>query len=242
MIAYSPELLASQRATWYSVWLMREVDRVLSAGTGEMSAGPASPVFQPVSRTGVIYVTTEAEARGFRTGDQDWCNLGQGMPESGPLEGAPDRVEQLHIEPRDQEYAPVAGLWELREAIAGLYNQLYRRGMPSKYSAENVAVSGGGRVALARVVASLGRINIGHFLPDYTAYAEILEVFRLVAPIPILLDSEQGTSSRAPTSSARSPAAACGGCCSPIPAIQPATSSAATIWTPGCGLLVSSTA
>jgi len=148
--------------------------------------------FQPVSRTGVIYVTTEAERRGFRSGDPDWCNLGQGMPETGPLEGAPPRVTEIPLAERDLEYAPVAGLWELRETVAGLYNQLYRRGMPSQYSAENVAICGGGRVALARVIAALGRINMGHFLPDYTAYAEILEVFRLVAPIPILLESERG--------------------------------------------------
>ena len=155
-------------------------------------AAPRCTAFQPVSRTGVIYVTTEAERLGFRSGDPDWCNLGQGMPETGPLEGAPPRVTDLPIGEGDQEYAPVAGLWELRETVAGLYNQLYRRGMPSQYSAENVAICGGGRVALTRVVAALGRINLGHFLPDYTAYEEMLDVFRLFAPIPILLESERG--------------------------------------------------
>jgi aspartate/methionine/tyrosine aminotransferase len=64
--------------------------------------------------------------------------------------------------------------------------------MGSKYSAENVAVSGGGRSALTRVAASLGNINLGHFLPDYTAYEELLSVFRLFSPIPILLESERG--------------------------------------------------
>jgi aspartate/methionine/tyrosine aminotransferase len=155
---------------------------------------PSLEAFQPVSRTGVIYVTTEAERRGFKNGDPDWCNLGQGMPETSSLDNAPARVTDLHVASCDQEYGPVAGLWELREAVASLYNQLYRRGLPSQYSAENVAICGGGRMALARVVAALGRINMGHFLPDYTAYAEILEIFRLVAPIPILLDSERGYS------------------------------------------------
>ncbi|MEO5730239.1 MAG: pyridoxal phosphate-dependent aminotransferase, partial [Byssovorax sp.] len=63
---------------------------------------------------------------------------------------------------------------------------------PSRYTAENVAVSGGGRTALTRTAASLGQINLGHFLPDYTAYEELLDVFRLFSPIPILLEAERG--------------------------------------------------
>ena len=114
------------------------------------------------------------------------------MPEAEALPGAPPRITELPILAGDQEYAPVAGLWELREAIAGYYNELFRRGMGSKYSAENVAVSGGGRSALTRVAASLGNINLGHFLPDYTAYEELLSVFRLFSPIPILLEPERG--------------------------------------------------
>ncbi len=162
-------------------------------GTGpQPTEGPAFSAFREVPRTGVIYVTTEANRRGYSSHAEDWCNLGQGMPESEALPGAPPRVASLPILEGDQEYAPVAGLWELREAIAGFYNELFRRGMPSKYSAENVAVSGGGRSALTRVAASLGNINLGHFLPDYTAYEELLSVFRLFSPIPILLESERG--------------------------------------------------
>ena len=148
--------------------------------------------FRPVPRTGVIYVTTEAQARGYRAGDPEWANLGQGQPETGPLPGAPPRVETVAIDPGDQEYAPIAGLPELREAVAALYNRLFRRGMPSQYCAENVAISGGGRASLTRAAAALGRINLGHFLPDYTAYEELLDIFRLVSPIPILLSREQG--------------------------------------------------
>jgi hypothetical protein len=140
----------------------------------------------------VIYVTTEAAKLGFSYGDPDWCNLGQGQPETGPLPGAPPRLDAVPIGVDDQEYAPVAGLWELREAIAELYNRLYRRGLPSKYSAENVSVSGGGRAALTRAAASLGQINLGHFLPDYTAYEELLDVFGNFAAIPILLEGERG--------------------------------------------------
>jgi N-succinyldiaminopimelate aminotransferase len=73
-----------------------------------------------------------------------------------------------------------------------MYNALYRRGMPSQYSAENVSISGGGRVSLLRAAAALGTVNLGHFLPDYTAYEELLDVFRLFSPIPILLEPRRG--------------------------------------------------
>src|SRR5205085_4718090 len=105
---------------------------------------------------------------------------------------APERVHQVAIDVDDQEYAPVPGVWELREAVASLYNRLYRRGMPSQYSAENVSVSGGGRAALTRAAASLGHVNIGHFLPDYTAYEELLDIFKAFTAIPILLEGERG--------------------------------------------------
>ena len=164
-------------------------DAVDTSAAGELGGVSA---FRSVPRTGVIFVTTEAQRRGFHGEATDWCNLGQGMPEAGPLEGAPPRVTQVDISLEDQEYAPVPGLWELRESVAGLYNQLFRRGMPTQYSAENVAISGGGRAALTRVAAALGHINMGHFLPDYTAYEELLDVFRLFAPIPILLEAERG--------------------------------------------------
>jgi len=148
--------------------------------------------FRPVPRTGVIFVTTEASRRGFRASDPEWCNLGQGQPETGELPGAPARVGEVAIHVDDQEYAPVAGLRELREAIAALYNGLYRRGMPSQYTAENVCVSGGGRAALTRAAASLGHVNLGHFLPDYTAYEELLDIFKAFTSIPIMLDGEHG--------------------------------------------------
>src|SRR6266540_4224423 len=150
------------------------------------------PAFRPVPKSCVIYATTEATKLGFKSGDPDWCNLGQGQPETGPLPGAPPRRESVAILGDDQEYAPVAGLWELREQIASFYNQLFRRGMPSQYTADNVAVCGGGRTSLTRAAASLGQVNLGHFLPDYTAYEELLDVFRLFSSIPILLEPDRG--------------------------------------------------
>jgi aspartate/methionine/tyrosine aminotransferase len=152
-----------------------------------------SPIaaFRQVPRTGVIYVTGEATRLGFNPRDPDWCNLGQGQPETGELPGAPKRIHEVAIDVDDQEYAPVAGLWELREAIAKLYNRLYRQGKKSQYTAENVAVSGGGRAALTRAAAALGHVNLGHFLPDYTAYEELLDIFKAFTPIPILLDGDR---------------------------------------------------
>jgi N-succinyldiaminopimelate aminotransferase len=148
--------------------------------------------FRTVPRTGVIYVTTEAQRHGFSPSDPDWCNLGQGQPETGPLPGAPPRVGRVEVALDDQEYAPVQGILQLREAVASLYNSLYRRGMRSQYTAENVCISGGGRAALTRAAASLGHINLGHFLPDYTAYEELLDIFKAFTAIPILLEGDRG--------------------------------------------------
>jgi aspartate/methionine/tyrosine aminotransferase len=151
---------------------------------------PPPLAFRPVPKTGVIYVTGEAGKRGYQPGDPDWCNLGQGQPETGALPGSPDRIRDVTID-LDQEYAPVPGLWDLREAVASLYNNLFRRGMRTQYSAENVAISGGGRTSLTRLAASLGSVNVGHFLPDYTAYEELLDIFHAFSPIPISLEAER---------------------------------------------------
>ncbi|HEX4241771.1 MAG TPA: pyridoxal phosphate-dependent aminotransferase [Steroidobacteraceae bacterium] len=136
-------------------------------------------------------MTAEAAKLGYSQTSPDWCNLGQGQPEAGALLGAPSRCGSVEIDVRDLEYAPVPGLWELRESIADLYNRRYRRGLPSKYTADNVSVSGGGRSALTRAAASLGRVNLGHFLPDYTAYEELLDIFKAFTAIPIVLEPER---------------------------------------------------
>lgn len=150
------------------------------------------PAFRPVPRTGVIYVTSEAHKLGYRSSDPSWCNLGQGQPETGELPGAPPRMREVPVRVDDQEYAPVPGLWELREAVASLYNRLYRKGLKSQYRADNVSICGGGRAALTRAAASLGHVNLGHFLPDYTAYEELLDVFKAFTAIPILLEGDRG--------------------------------------------------
>lgn len=157
-----------------------------------MSAHVTHSAFRPVPRTGVIFVTGEARKLGFDPAHPDWCNLGQGQPETGALSGAPPREHTVPILVDDQEYAPVPGLTELREAIAAYYNRTFRVGMKSQYGVENVCVSGGGRAGLTRAAAALGHINLGHFLPDYTAYEELLDVFKAFTAIPILLEAERG--------------------------------------------------
>jgi aspartate/methionine/tyrosine aminotransferase len=152
------------------------------------------PAFRPVPFTGVIFVMAEAGQLGYRYGHPDWCNLGQGQPETGPLPGAPARMCRIEIGVDDQDYAPVPGIWELRRAVAELYNRLYRQGKRSQYTERNVCICGGGRASLTRAVAALGQVNLGHFLPDYTAYEELLDIFKLFTSIPILLDGTAGYS------------------------------------------------
>ena len=148
--------------------------------------------FRPVPKTGVIYVMSEASQRGFRYGAPGWVNLGQGAPETGALPGADPRLTSVGLSLDLHEYAPVDGVPALRDAVAKLYNARYRRGMASQYSAENVCISGGGRTGLTRIAASLGNIHLGHILPDYTAYEELLDLFRAFVPIPIVLGAEEG--------------------------------------------------
>jgi N-succinyldiaminopimelate aminotransferase len=146
--------------------------------------------FRSVPKTGVIYVMTEAAKNGYSPQDQSWANLGQGAPEVGELEGAPPRMTSFSCSIDDLEYGPVIGLPELRQAVADLYNKRYRTESKSKYTKDNVAICSGGRLALTRLVSTLGKSNVGHFLPDYTAYEELLDAFGTFNPIPIPLSPE----------------------------------------------------
>ncbi len=134
----------------------------------------------------------EAVNHGFQYGANDWANLGQGSPEAGPLDGAPPRINQLTIEPGSHSYGPVQGQTTLRQKVADFYNARFRQGKSSKYTFRNVSIAGGGRLALTRVAAALGSCNMGHLIPDYTAYEELLSSFRNFIPIPILVEPEAG--------------------------------------------------
>lgn len=157
-----------------------------------MASAESVPGFRSVPRTGVIYVMHRATQRGFSYENPEWANLGQGAPEVGPIKDDIERIEEITINPTRHEYSPITGQIELRQKVADMYNALYRKDKESQYTYENVSIAGGGRVALTRVAAALGNINMGHFLPDYTAYEELLSVFKAFIPIPILLDPDSG--------------------------------------------------
>jgi len=149
--------------------------------------------FREVPYMGVIFVVDEAHKRGFWNGHPEWSNLGQGQPEVGMYEGAPPRIEQVTIRPEDHAYGRLEGIDELREAVAAYYNRLYRRGLASQYTADNVAVANGGRLALTRAMAGLGAVNIGYQLPDYTAYEDMFNLhLGRMQPIAVPTREEDG--------------------------------------------------
>lgn len=149
--------------------------------------------FRDVPFMGVIWVVHEASKLGFVNGHPDWCNLGQGQPEVGAMAGAPPRLDSVEIRPEDHAYGPLGGTTELREAIAAHYNRLYRTGKRSQYTAANVCVAQGGRLALTRVFAALGHVNVGYQLPDYTAYEDMFDAhMSRLTPIPIRAREEDG--------------------------------------------------
>jgi len=125
---------------------------------------------------GVIFVVDEAHKRGFWNGNPEWSNLGQGQPEVGELPGAPPRLSRIDLPPQDHAYGRLEGIDELREAVAEHYNRIYRRGMKSRYTAENVCIAGGGRLALTRAMAALDGVVTGYQLPDYTAYEDMFNL------------------------------------------------------------------
>ena len=132
-------------------------------------------------------------ALGFRSGDPDWCNLGQGQPETGALPGAPARIEDVTIAVGDQEYAPVAGH---RGAARGDRRAL-QPPLPARHAVavqrrERQRLGRRARGAHARGGQPRARSTSGHFLPDYTAYEELLDIFKAFTPIPILLEGDRG--------------------------------------------------
>lgn len=62
-----------------------------------------------------------------------------------------------------------------------MYNAHHRQGKPSQYTWENVAIVPGGRAGLIRIAAILNQAYLGFFIPDYTAYNEMLSLFRNVS-------------------------------------------------------------
>jgi len=143
-----------------------------------------------VPLAGMNFVLAGAAERGFVPGDPEWINLGQGQPEIGALPGGPERITSVTLEAGDHAYGPVNGTLALRTAVADYYNRTYRPAAGSQYSAANVAIVAGGRLALNRAVAALGAVDVGYMLPDYSAYEDILDRNApRITPIAVNADS-----------------------------------------------------
>ena len=80
---------------------------------------------------------------------------------------------------------------DLRSVVANYYNGLYRVGKTSKYTKENVAIVGGGRAGLSRLMCTLHNCNVGYSLPDYTAYSQLLGEFNGISPIVVEQDDPE---------------------------------------------------
>ncbi|KAK5118839.1 hypothetical protein LTR62_000048 [Meristemomyces frigidus] len=141
--------------------------------------------------TGVVWTSERAYEHGFLEHPEQWANLGQGAPEvEDDIEGSFKRPTTLNISMAGREYGPTAGIKPLRTAVADLYNAHHREGKESKYTWENVCIVPGGRAGLIRIAAVLGNAYLGFFIPDYTAYNEMLSLFRNFSAIPIPLSRE----------------------------------------------------
>jgi len=89
--------------------------RIRTTGEPEDATAPSFAAFREVPRTGVIYVTTEAQRRGYSSASEDWCNLGQGMPRERGLPGAPP--DHRAADREGDHDTPRCRAVELREAI-----------------------------------------------------------------------------------------------------------------------------
>ncbi|KAI9717138.1 MAG: hypothetical protein M1812_004886 [Candelaria pacifica] len=143
--------------------------------------------------TGVVWTTERAYEHGFLEDPSSWANLGQGAPEvDDDIEGSFKRPSNIDISMAGREYGPTAGIKPLREAVANLYNAHHRQGKPSQYTWENVCIVPGGRAGLIRIAAVLNNAYLGFFIPDYTAYNEMLSLFKNFAAIPSPLSQKDG--------------------------------------------------
>ncbi len=172
--------------------------RLVSPRADDYPSAVSSPsddlgALRQVPYMGVIFVVAEAHKRGFYNGHPDWSNLGQGQPEVGAMAGAPPRVNAVEILPEDHQYGPLEGTDEMRQCIAATYNRLYRQGKESQYTAANVAVAHGGRLALTRAMAALADGRVGYQLPDYTAYEDMFNThLARIEPVGVRLHEEDG--------------------------------------------------
>lgn len=104
------------------------------------------------------------------------------------LPGAFHRPSTIDISVSSREYGPTGGIKPLRSAVAHLYNTHYRTGKASQYTWENVCIVPGGRAGLIRIAAVIGETLMAYFIPDYTAYNEMLGIFKNFVAVPVPLE------------------------------------------------------
>lgn len=142
--------------------------------------------------TGVVWCTERASEHGYAEDPTGWANLGQGAPEADDeIEGSFPRPTSIPITSAAREYGPTAGIKPLRAAVARLYNEHYRQGKESQYTWENVCIVPGGRAGLIRIAAILGNSYLSFPIPDYSAYSEMLSLFKNVSTPLLQLNRER---------------------------------------------------
>lgn len=131
-----------------------------------MTPPPLNPVYGRLGTTVFTTMSSLAQATGA-------VNLGQGFPETDGFPEVREAAAQALMTASNQ-YAPMMGLMELREAVANFYHR--RQGL-SLDPATQVLVTSGATEALAATVFSL--ISPGDevivFEPCYDAYAPLIE-------------------------------------------------------------------
>ncbi|BGP40317.1 hypothetical protein JCM10449v2_004278 [Rhodotorula kratochvilovae] len=152
------------------------------------------PGIVPPGSTGVLYVSERAMANGWKEGHPEWANFGQGAPEVGHIPGGSARPDTISLSALSaqagtdvNEYAPTTGVKELRAAVAAYYNDTYRKGKESQYTANNVCIVPGGRAGLTRVASVIGDVYVSYTVPEYTSYDQLLSSFKRLVPIPATL-------------------------------------------------------
>ncbi|KAJ5871677.1 uncharacterized protein N7529_004030 [Penicillium soppii] len=122
--------------------------------------------------TGVVWCTERASEHGYAEDPSGWANLGQGAPE------ADDEIEGSFPVRRQSPSPPP------------LESMARPPGKESQYTWENVCIVPGGRAGLIRIAAILGNSYLSFPIPDYSAYSEMLSLFKNIAPIPMPLSAD----------------------------------------------------
>ena len=140
---------------------------------------------------GVIYVVHEASKLGFTNGHPDWCNLGQGQPEVGEMEGRRRASIAFSSAPKTtptaRSAAPTRCATPSPATTTGFF---VGNANPTQ---KPMFASRRGRLALTRVMAALGAVNVGYQLPDYTAYEDMFDLhLARLHPIPVRTREEDG--------------------------------------------------